>query len=592
MQQLTIYYFKAKMGKSASCPNKICDYLGEISLHLTESESSDSDDVDDQIKRPKIEKDDPTSKLNKLIRNFNNLQPTRQYHLGLNFTTSDLFKALSKCLARDYPQVEALKDESEPLEDALFIPPTFIPQNPLLIEADKSILKSSMKTHPDIAQDYNLGMVDSAFGDHMEKIIYDSLVQFYQQVKQTVLVIKGIDLIKISNHRKSRSNFREVDFLVVNHTVGYILKIEVKKTYHHGKPETMKKLKQQLKEQNEFIRDWFGTYCSAGWRYVSVFFAQTLKDFTPDQSCECMKYFAVGKIQFIEVLQELHEVFNANNTILPVEEFKTMMKLLLYCSSNSILPFGKTYFYKLEGAVEKQGSLNNIKTWCFPTPEQKQILDKNHVYFYATWGTGKTLLMTWKSLELAKLKEKVLFLIFNDMERETLLYFDLQRKFENHDNIKVAMFSRYSETNGGFLVKNKYLSMEEITSGYKHIMIDELRISILDGSPRAKMSKQDILKGLSGKSTIWLSFSCDEYWVHEDDKFSENFIGDHLSTFESAKLTLPLRCPGNVLEAVKQEQSNPVGSFNAFLLKRAKIPSTLVEGSIIEVDNAEMKSLS
>ena len=40
-----------------------------------------------------------------------------------------------------------------------------------------------------------------------------------------------------------------------------------------------------------------------------------------------------------------------------------------YCSSNSILPFGEAYFKGIESAMGKQGSLNNIKTWCFPTPD-------------------------------------------------------------------------------------------------------------------------------------------------------------------------------------------------------------------------------
>ena len=103
------------MERSAHCRNKICEYLGDIPLHLTENESSDSDDSVDQNKRPKLWDNSPASRLTKLIQNFNRLQPTRQYNLGFDTTTSDLFSALTKCIIRDYPQVELLINDSDSL---------------------------------------------------------------------------------------------------------------------------------------------------------------------------------------------------------------------------------------------------------------------------------------------------------------------------------------------------------------------------------------------------------------------------------------------------------------------------------------------
>ena len=68
----------------------------------------------------------------------------------------------------------------------------------------------------------------------------------------------------------------------------------------------------------------------------------------------------------------------------------------------------------------------------------------NKLIFAAPFGSGKTLLMTAKSIELAEAGEDVLFLIFvdgddNPTERKTLLYFDLEEKFKKHPNIKVFM---------------------------------------------------------------------------------------------------------------------------------------------------------
>ena len=61
------------------------------------------------------------------------------------------------------------------------------------------------------------------------------------------------------------------------------------------------------------------------------------------------------------------------------------------------------------------------------------------------FGSGKTLLMVAKAMELAEAGEQELFLIFvdgdskSDPHKKTLLCLDLEEKFKKHDKIKVKI---------------------------------------------------------------------------------------------------------------------------------------------------------
>ena len=189
---------------------------------------------------------------------------------------------------------------------------------------------------------------------------------------------------------------REIDFLVVNYTYQYILKLECKNTFKGGTG----KLKDQLKRQKDFLCDWL-RHISDDWTLFSGLFA---KDGTEDVNCtrHCNKYVMTNEKDLEDFIGNVHKRPIRESRV-PIEEFKTIVKLFLYCSSNSMLEFGTKFYQEMDKAMEIQGSIKSIKLWCFPTPQQKEVLDKNHLLFWSTWGTGKTLLMTWKTTKLSRI---------------------------------------------------------------------------------------------------------------------------------------------------------------------------------------------
>ena len=176
----------------------------------------------------------------------------------------------------------------------------------------------------------------------------------------------------------------------------------------------------QMKAQKDFISDWLGKICSQNWAFISVLCTEKTNNYQHDPNCKrnISKYIVTNEKELENLIVDLQE---RQQSKVSIEEFKTMAKILLYLSPNSMLEFGRTFYEKTNKAMEVQGSEETIKFWCFPTIQQKEMLDNSsHLLFWAPWGAGKTLMMTWKTMELAKtLKgEKILFLIYNNFAKK------------------------------------------------------------------------------------------------------------------------------------------------------------------------------
>ena len=110
----------------------------------------------------------------------------------------------------------------------------------------------------------------------------------------------------------------------------------------------------------------------------------------------------------------------------------------------SLPVFGNLTKVTQDSILRKSGTRENIIIYCFPTPQQRAVLHHPWLIFAAPFGSGKTLFMIAKAIELAEDGEGVLFLVFVDggfhgSEKKTLLCLDLEEKFKNHPKIKVQM---------------------------------------------------------------------------------------------------------------------------------------------------------
>ena len=292
-----------------------------------------------------------------------------------------------------------------------------------------------------LKDDYKDHKFHMARGDFTEKKAYNVVKEVFRKTKHNVVIIQGIEIIRTNPDRTAQN--RELDLLIIDQDLKLIINIECQQQLIKTD-----RLKKKLEDHKNFIFDWLGADLDQRWSFATIFFYE--KQDKANRRCDhCSKYLACGEEQLktsIENLLKDNELICNKRATL--NEFKSVIKFLMFCSSNLALPIGLNFNNRIEEAMAKQGSLDNIRIWGFPTPEQKALLFESYLLFMAAWGTGKTTLMTWKAIELASRGEKVLFLIFTNayfVKRETLLFLDLQRKLHAHKNVTIKQISFHHE---------------------------------------------------------------------------------------------------------------------------------------------------
>ena len=167
--------------------------------------------------------------------------------------------------------------------------------------------------------------------------------------------------------------------------------------------------REQLQGCKQYLEEWFGADLSPKWRFIGAVFS-TSQNEEVNFCDDCQDFIIVGPSQLpakmdlmVERLRNAHPLTFQKSP----EEFKMLVTYTLYCTSVVELPLRGNYPTLVHKAIQKAGSAENIKVWCFPTPQQRMVLNNPKVVFAAPWGSGKTLLMTAKAIELANQGEKV-----------------------------------------------------------------------------------------------------------------------------------------------------------------------------------------
>ena len=293
-------------------------------------------------------------------------------------------------------------------------------------------------------------------GEMAEKQVYDFLKDYYSKKKGAALIIHNNTLAHPDATKKEIAQDKgkqEADFLIVDKDIQTLTNIEVKtflgKHPDPEKPEEdwpKEKVKKQMRKVREIVGDAFQSDIKGPWKIVSVvFYLESEPDLKICSSCN--DYITKGKNELLEALEKLHakrkaEVANLTKYVI---DFVTICKFLLFCCPVISLPvLGNLSKVIEDSVVKKSGTRENIGIYCFPTPQQRGVLCHPWLIFAAPFGSGKTLFMIVKAIELADAGEGVLFLVFVDghicgSDKKTLLCLDLEEKFKNHPQIKVQM---------------------------------------------------------------------------------------------------------------------------------------------------------
>ena len=288
-----------------------------------------------------------------------------------------------------------------------------------------------------------------------EKEVYDFLKDHYSKKSGATLIIQNNTLAHPDATKKEitqDTGKQEADFLIVDKDIQTLINVEVK-TFLGKHPDPKKprenwpkeKVKKQMRKVREIVGDAFQSDIKGPWKIVSVIF-YIESEVELDICSSCKDYMVKTKSELQETFEKIYAKRKVEVADLTkyVQDFVMICKFFLFCCPVISLPvLGNLSKIVQDSIVNKSGSRENIALFCFPTPQQRGVLFLPWLIFAAPFGSGKTLFMIVKAMELADAGNEVLFLVFvhgsRASEKKTLLCLDLEEKFKSHSRIKVQM---------------------------------------------------------------------------------------------------------------------------------------------------------
>ena len=145
--------------------------------------------------------------------------------------------------------------------------------------------------------------------------------------------------------------------------------------------ESLAKVIEQLPEYQRFFDDWFGADVCAKWKIKKMAY---FKKMEPGwQICEnCKDFILCGNEELYHAIEtETEDLSGSDPHECKLREFKLKARYLLFCISAKELPTKGNLSQLIKKAMAESGSVENIRLYCFLTPQQLGTLgNKSHLY--------------------------------------------------------------------------------------------------------------------------------------------------------------------------------------------------------------------
>ena len=144
--------------------------------------------------------------------------------------------------------------------------------------------------------------------------------------------------------------------------------------------ESLDKVKKQLPEVQRFFDDWFGADVCAKWKIKKMAY---FKKIEPGwKICEdCKDFILSGKEELYDAMEtDTEDLSCSDSHECQLREFKLKARYLLFCTSAKELPTKGNLSKLIKKAMAEAGSVENVKLYCFLTPQQLGTLGmKSHL---------------------------------------------------------------------------------------------------------------------------------------------------------------------------------------------------------------------
>ena len=386
-------------------------------------------------------------------------------------------------MGRDHKKIlQLLEDYSNGKLGAYFVPPEFFSVIPEVIKPREPYKNEKLK--------------DQIRGENVERFMFNSLKQYYQNSKSDVVVLHSHQFL---------AGGKEKDFVIFNLSKGYMMIIETKATASRG---MYKKAEKQLRDGKSKLEE----ICAAiaettKFKFCGVFFASAIVESgEPPFTCnlldcnkKCSLFSIVGEEGFEVNFRQIEEeiVKSHEEKWIPVhhiKEFIEIMKQVMFkAQGNSCAPVTMTNIVDItEKHVLKAGTPSAMFFWTLEQLSLVQAYDLKFVYLDAFYSCGKTevlkhLALHWNKENIRSEEEegKVHYLINrpkNLLMKKLPLTLVLEKFFHRTNvEVKETNFQVGMEPVGLFLEENcikpnDFVCFDEvICKDYSRIFSDSLK---------------------------------------------------------------------------------------------------------------------
>ena len=258
------------------------------------------------------------------------------------------------------------------------VPEKYVPMKASVVQPEREA--EVLENCPDERKDKLVGEFHATKSDLVEHQALNVVKKYYQDhPEKTALAIKGLQILRKPNSSTTDNgniySQQETDLIINDYNSQTINMIEVKTTLNQ---ESLNKVREQLPEYQRFFEDWFGADVCAKWKIKKMAY---FKKIEPGwEICEnCKDFILCDNEELYDALENGNEGLS-NIHECQLSEFKLMARYFLFCLSAKELPTKGNLSKLIKKAMAEAGSVENIRLYCFLTPQQLETLgSKSHL---------------------------------------------------------------------------------------------------------------------------------------------------------------------------------------------------------------------
>jgi len=264
----------------------------------------------------------------------------------------------------------------------------------------------------------------------------------YNKLRAALEKLKVKNTVVITGWRAESKPITECDFLIISKEQKAIVQLEVMNTFSKKHFPTVLN---PLKKGFRLFEEWIPFPKINEWRYIkALYFENNLSN---DPQCSnCQNYILGPQSDFASWWSDIIAKISTNE---PSKTYENIMKLILHqmLAQKDMI----TNSDIIHGEKRKKKKLLIRSNFV------RELLNDDftkRVALISGYGTGKTTLLKEKAKSVLKMKKKVVIILFQESEQDSLLLRCYQQEFRQFEMVKIISERSQLQQQGSFYAVN------------------------------------------------------------------------------------------------------------------------------------------